>query len=486
MRLHYFSLLLVSLWFSSLHAQETGYEFINPPITIVVLGSSTAEGIGTWPRENAWVNRYREYVQGINPGNQVINLGKGGFSTYQVLPSNFAYPRNRPRPDSTKNFTKAMEYKPDGIIINLPSNDIANGYSVREQLENFGFLGYLAERNEVELWVATTQPRNFRKPRDRQRQRDLVDSLQLLFPHNHIDFWTGFCDEDYRILEEHDSGDGTHLNNEAHKILHDRVVQSQAFSAKLDLTGLQRIASKELQEEKAPYLLSVGFSGEFDKGSTFKIRPRKVKVMQGNRVISVYQVNNEFYAIEAEVDARVPVEVVFESSNCLTKVIEFDFKKTLPLNEWEKDETFHPLEALDMEEFSLNLFNYRFENDKKTVARFYYDTSKYQMELDLDFAMEQRQRIMDAFLEPPTKGNRLVTRWENGKKESVLKFKKGQLNGKSKWFQENGEKERVVKFKNGMYHGKYIEYDEEGEHKRTRIFENDEVTFEITARRVKY
>jgi len=477
MRLHHFSLLLISLCYSTLHAQEAGFEYVNPPMTIVVLGSSTAEGIGTWPRENAWVNRYREYVQGINSGNQVINLGKGGFSTYQVLPSNFDHPSNRPHPDTTKNFTKAMEYEPDGIIINLPSNDISNGYSVREQLENFGFLGYLAERNDVELWVATTQPRNFRKSRDRQFQYDLVDSIRHLFPNNCIDFWTGFSDENFRILKQHDSGDGTHLNNEAHKILHDRVVQSHAFGEKLTATGVLRRASG-LQEEKPPYLMSVGFSGEFDKGSTFQFRPRKVKVMQANRVVEVYQVNDEFYHIEAEVDLRIPVEVVFESSNCLTKVIEFDFKKKLPIHDYEQKEVFHPLESLDIEEFPLDLFNFHFINDRKTVARFYYDTSQYSMELDLDYALDQSQRIEDAFIEPPAKGNRLVTRWENGKKESVLKFKNGQLNGKSKWFSENGTKERIVQFENGMYHGKYIEYDEEGKFKRSRFFENDVATGE--------
>ncbi|MCK5453947.1 MAG: hypothetical protein KAJ16_06275, partial [Calditrichia bacterium] len=42
-------------------------------VKIVILGSSTALGIGPYNPSNAWVNRYRTYLQGINPANEVVN-----------------------------------------------------------------------------------------------------------------------------------------------------------------------------------------------------------------------------------------------------------------------------------------------------------------------------------------------------------------------------------------------------------------------------
>jgi antitoxin component YwqK of YwqJK toxin-antitoxin module len=108
-----------------------------------------------------------------------------------------------------------------------------------------------------------------------------------------------------------------------------------------------------------------------------------------------------------------------------------------------------------------------------SIGRFYFDTNMMAMELDIDFTAKQTQRILDAFIEPPVKGNKRITYWENGKKQSVLKFKKGQLHGKCKWYHEDQRKERIVKFKNGMYHGKYIDFNSEGKIS-LRIFEQDE------------
>ncbi len=468
-------LLLFAFSFSSLRAQEADFEFINPPITIVVLGSSTAEGIGTSPRENAWVNRYRAYIQVFNPNNEVINLGKGGFDTYNILSTDSVYARNRPVPDTTRNFTKALQYKPDGIIINLPSNDVANGYSIEEQLTNFRYLSELSAVNGIELWVATTQARNFPRERDRQLQHDLKDSLISIFPNNYIDFWSEFCDEEFRLLKVHDSGDGCHLNNDAHKILTDRVIESKAFAGKLDASGIKREVSIELQEEKPSYMLTVGFSGGFFIDSTLQGSSSTVKIIQSKHLINTSEAINDSYKIEALVDVRVPVEVVFESDYCLTKVIEFDLKKII---NYEVPKVYYPVELLDIEEITLDLFNYHFALDRVTVARFDFDTSTLTVKLDLDFSIDQRQRIVDAMLNPPARGKKVVTRWENDKKKSVLKFKNGQLSRKSKWYSENGNKKRVVHFRNGQYHGKYIEFNTEGKKKRIRFYEYDKETQE--------
>jgi lysophospholipase L1-like esterase len=295
-------------------SQEEGFELINPPITIVILGSSTAAGNGASPISNSWVNKYREYVQVFNPKNQVINLAKGGYNTYHLLPTDSELTRKRRGPDTLRNFTKALQFKPAGIIVNLPSNDIANGYSVDEQLANFRYYSKFCDSNDIELWITTTQARNFPRKRMRLLQRDVKDSLNSIFPNTSIDFWTGFCDQDFRLLEDIDSGDGCHLNNGGHKLLTDRVIESHAFRGELDKSGALRSIRIELQEEMPPYLLSVGFEGKIDKDSIYHTGLAKVKIVQDNRVLAVYLAENDFYQIEANVDVRLPVEIVFESN----------------------------------------------------------------------------------------------------------------------------------------------------------------------------
>ncbi len=68
-------------------------------IKIVVLVSSTAAGTGPKDSKNAWVNRYRRKVIRSNGYNEVINLAVGGYTTYQLLPSNAKLKANRPKPD---------------------------------------------------------------------------------------------------------------------------------------------------------------------------------------------------------------------------------------------------------------------------------------------------------------------------------------------------------------------------------------------------
>ena len=458
----------------SLFAQEDGFEFVNPPITIVVLGSSTAEGAGTWPLDNAWVNRFRCYVQMFNPENQVINLAKGGYNTYHLLPSD-SHTYRRPKADTMRNITKAMEYNPDGIIINLPSNDVSGGFSVKEQLDNFRTYEAYADSFGVELWITTTQARNFPRKRKRQLQADIKDSLQTMFPQNCIDFWNGFCDEEFRVLKEYDSGDGCHLNNEGHRILTDRVIESQAFCWELNETSFQRSTSIAEQEELSPNMMKVGFYGSIGFNSTRADQSRLVKIMQEKRVLNAAEVSDSVYDVQTIVDLRLPLRILYETPSTLTKVIEVDLTNALLFDTEHDSEFFYPFETLDIVEISLDELNYQFQNNEVVVAKFYVDTAEFDLEVALDksFAVQQKQRIEDAQIRPQNDGKKIKTYWENGEKKSILKFKNGQLHGKAKWFRENGAKKRVVTFKNGSYSGKYLVFNQEGRKLSKRKFKDD-------------
>jgi lysophospholipase L1-like esterase len=196
---------------------------------IVVLGSSTAAGSGVSTADSAWVNRYREYVQGINPNNEVINLAVGGYNTYKIMPTGFVPPVNRPLSDTNKNITKALSLNPDAIIVNLPSNDVSSGFSVSEQLFNLDSVFALSNLNNVPIWICTTQPKNFSSAATRQIQEDIKDSINLIYGSFALDFWTTIALPDNSIDSVYNA-DGTHLNDAGHQILVNRVIDADILN----------------------------------------------------------------------------------------------------------------------------------------------------------------------------------------------------------------------------------------------------------------
>lgn len=195
---------------------------------IVILGSSTAAGSGPSDINNAWVNRYRSYLTSIDATNVVINLAVGGYTTYRVMPTGFATPDGRPAVDAGHNITKALSYKPDVIIVNLPTNDTSIGCSKEETMDNFKALRDIADAEGIKFYIATTQPRNFTE----EKRNDLIalrDSIYNVFGEYAIDFWTDIAKDDGTINPVYDSGDGIHLNDAAHELMFDRVVEEDVL-----------------------------------------------------------------------------------------------------------------------------------------------------------------------------------------------------------------------------------------------------------------
>lgn len=217
-------------------------------IRIVVIGSSTAAGTGASPSDSSWVNRYRHFLQSLHPGNEVINLAQGGYNTWRLMPDNFIPPSNRPTPDTFKNISHALRQNPDGIIINLPSNDAAIGTGLNEQMHNFILMDSLAASAGVPVWVCTTQPRNFSASAI-QVQLDVRDSIFSYFGKRALDFWNGLANNQNTIDSLYDSGDGVHVNNAGHRLLWQRAVQ-KAIPDSL----IQGLAGLDLQAIKPVWL----------------------------------------------------------------------------------------------------------------------------------------------------------------------------------------------------------------------------------------
>ncbi len=197
------------------------------PGTIVVLGSSTAAGTGPKDPKNAWVMRYKTYLAGEFPKFVLVNLAVGGQTTFEIQPSDYKPPANRPKPVEGKNITAALKLKPSAIIINTPTNDQASNFPVSEQLANYDRIAALTTAAHVLLWVATSQPRNFTNAAQLTSLMQVRDAISKKFTPRALDFWTPFAKADGTIKTEYDSGDGTHMNDAAHAILANTVIAAQ-------------------------------------------------------------------------------------------------------------------------------------------------------------------------------------------------------------------------------------------------------------------
>jgi lysophospholipase L1-like esterase len=209
---------ILSLLLSTERTASNSFPHLNntDSLRIVVLGSSTAEGSGPLNPDNAWVNRYRSYLQSANQNSEVINLARSGYTTYKIMPDGFIPPPTKPTVDSDRNITKALSLNPTAIIINMPSNDATIGISVAEQLTNYDSILSVASAYNVPVWITTTQPRNLAQS-GRNILMDMRDSTFARFGDKAIDFWYGLAQYNGYIKPEFDSGDGVHLNDAAHK-----------------------------------------------------------------------------------------------------------------------------------------------------------------------------------------------------------------------------------------------------------------------------
>src|SRR6478735_625672 len=190
---------------------------------IVVLGSSTAAGIGPKNPENAWVSRYHAHLSAHFPNVTLLNLAVGGQTTFEIQPTGYVPPPNRPTPVEGKNITAALAFHPRAIIVNLPSNDQANNYPISEQLANYDRIASLADAAHVPLWVSTPQPRNFTDSAQLESLMRVRDALAKKFAPRTLDFWTPFATREGLIKAIYNAGDGTHLNDAAHALLVDIV-----------------------------------------------------------------------------------------------------------------------------------------------------------------------------------------------------------------------------------------------------------------------
>lgn len=195
------------------------------PKKIVILGSSTAQGTGS-SNNQSWVKRFESYVKTKNTEHQVINLAKGGQSSYNVLPT--GTPVQYTTINTENNITKALSLNPDGIIVNLPSNDLTGGNPINEVQANFLTIKNAATDAGVKIWFTTTQPVNS-SLETRTRLKTMRDWIFTNMGDKALDFWYSVANEDGSIQAQYDSGDGLHLNNDGHAQFYNQVTYKKVL-----------------------------------------------------------------------------------------------------------------------------------------------------------------------------------------------------------------------------------------------------------------
>ncbi|HYJ62829.1 MAG TPA: SGNH/GDSL hydrolase family protein [Parafilimonas sp.] len=191
---------------------------------IVILGSSTAYGNGASNITKSWAYKYAEYLKSINSDYVVDNLAVAGTTTYSAQADNYVPPQNRPQPLAGHNISTAIRLHADAIIINFPSNDAADNFTVTEQENNFKRITEKAANHNILVWVATPQPRDDFNETQVKRQKKLYDWIMSFYGKKAIDFHTGLASAADSILYKYSAGDGIHLDDRGHERLYVRVV----------------------------------------------------------------------------------------------------------------------------------------------------------------------------------------------------------------------------------------------------------------------
>jgi len=220
------TLMACLLLLSSILVKANDSDVVNcgRPFKIVLLGSSTTFGTGANPIDSSWAAKFTNYNLRKNSQTLVYNFGIPGYTSYNVLcPTGLASPANRPAPDPQNNITAALALHPDAIIVNLPSNDAAYDYTLKEQQLNFERAKYLADSAHVPMWVTTTQPRNNLSAAQMSNLTAMRDWLTTRFGVKAVDFWTTVANSDGTINNTYNS-DGTHVNNLGHDIFYKRIL----------------------------------------------------------------------------------------------------------------------------------------------------------------------------------------------------------------------------------------------------------------------
>jgi lysophospholipase L1-like esterase len=198
--------------------------------TISVIGSSSAYGFGATPIDSSWVNLTKKYYQGLGILDTIYNLGNPSTTSYAGMPDNFIPPTKRPVPDPKHNVTKALSYNPDIVIVNYPSNDIGDDFTMTEFLFNLRTIYNIVIAAGKLCYITTTQPRDFFSPTEKKNLKIGRDSILREFGIYSLDFYDPVVDTATLDINPIYNFDGTHVNNAGYQLFFQVVKSKNIFA----------------------------------------------------------------------------------------------------------------------------------------------------------------------------------------------------------------------------------------------------------------
>ncbi|MCX6216340.1 SGNH/GDSL hydrolase family protein [Spirosoma sp.] len=183
--------------------------------TIVIIGSSTAAGWGASDYKYSWAGRLTQQLA----NSRVVNLAKGGYTSYQLLPTNATHPANRPEPDTLRNLNAALKEKPTTLILSISSNDLIIGCSVEEIIANFNTIRSKALAAGVAHVIITTPlPRNY----SAEVTANLLlqrDQVMKTYGSSAVNIFDPLANTQHLTKPELLSEDGIHPNDTGHEVI---------------------------------------------------------------------------------------------------------------------------------------------------------------------------------------------------------------------------------------------------------------------------
>lgn len=190
--------------------------------TWVVMGSSTAAGVGT-TKGKKWSDLLQ--VDLSSRGVKFENIARGGTFTYHGLSKSTAPVPNRPAPDTSINIDKALSFTPVVLMLSYPTNDTAEGFSVDETVNNIASMRSAAFAAGAQVLVLSTQPRNL--PSSQLAQLQQVDTrLAASVGECFVKVHQLLSGPDDHLAPAYDSGDGIHPNDAGHRVIADAVLKT--------------------------------------------------------------------------------------------------------------------------------------------------------------------------------------------------------------------------------------------------------------------
>ncbi len=189
------------------------------PGTWVVIGSSTAAGAGATPG-GGWASRVQAtYSERLV---DVVNLAVGGSTTYAGLSTESEPMEGRPPPDPAGNVDAAVSRGARLLLVDYPTNDTVLGYSVDETVGNLLAIRDTARSRDVAVVVLSTQPRAL--PVTQVAMLAQIDArLSSAVGPCFVAVREALAGPDGTLDARYDAGDGVHLNDSGHALVHARV-----------------------------------------------------------------------------------------------------------------------------------------------------------------------------------------------------------------------------------------------------------------------